>query len=253
MSTVKQILFIWFGMFLATLAQGQEKEAFVISGKVLDAESQEGVPMVHVIIKNKKKGTNGDSEGNFEVPVTMGDQIEITSIGYEPIEFMVTEEFTAYKEEQMILFMIPKVYELDSVVVIHLGEDFYLRRKKGKPIEIIGLPKPTDNPRDWSKPQVVADGNGVGLYGLLNAFDKELQQKIKVRKLQAAIDKDRERKAQAAAKYNRQIVKEITGIDDRVIEEFMEFCNFKEHEIILYSEYEITTRLLKHYHAFLRR
>jgi len=238
---------------MATAASAQEKEPFLLKGKVLDAESQEGVPMVHVIVENKRKGTSGDSEGNFKVPVALGDLVQITSIGYAPIEFIVTEDFEAYKGQEMILFMIPKVYELDSVVVIHLSDDFYLRRKKNEPIEIVGLPKPTDNPRDWSKPQVVVDGNGIGIYGLLNIFDKQLQQKKKVRELQAAIDAENERKAKADAKYNRSLVKEITGIDDRVIEEFMEFCAFTEGEVIRASEYEITARLLSRYHAFLRR
>ncbi len=237
----------------ALSAVAQEQETFVLSGKVLDADTQDGVPLIHVIVKNKNKGTSGDSKGGFKVPVTMGDQIVITSIGYESIEFNITEEFNAYKDEVLMLFMIPKTYELDSVVVFHMGEDFYLRRKKGEPVEIIGLPKPTDNPRDWSKPQVVVDGNGIGIYGLLNIFDKQLQQQKKVRRLQAQLDKENEIKAKVEAKYNRDIVKEVTGIDDRVIQEFMDFCNFTRGEIIHSSEYEITARLLKRYHAFLRR
>lgn len=225
----------------------------MLNGKVLDADTQEGVPLIHVIIKNKNKGTSGDSKGGFKVPVSLGDQIVITSIGYESIEFKITEEFKAYKDEEMLLFMIPKAYELDSLVLLHIGEDFYLKRKKAEPIEGIGLPKPTENPRDWSKPQMVVDGNGVGIFGLLNIFDRELQQKKKVRKLQAEIDKENAIKTKAEAKYNRDIVKEITGIDDRVIDEFMEFCNFTNGEVIQSSEYEITVRLLQRYHAFLRR
>ncbi len=250
---MKRLTLIWLCLLGTFTALAQEQESFVLTGKMLDAETQLGVPMVHVIIKNKNKGTYGDPKGKFKVSVELGDQIVVTSIGYENVEFTVTEEYMAYRGEEMMLFMIPKTYELDSLVIFHIGEDFYLRRKKGEPMNIIGLPKPTDTPRDWSKPQVVADGNGVGLYGLLNFFDKDLQQKIKVKKLQAELDKENALKAEYESKYNRVIVKEVTGIDDRVLDEFMEFCNFTKGEIIQLNQYEITARLLSRYHAFLRR
>lgn len=241
-------------MLLLSLASfGQEGERLVLKGKIIDSETQEPVPMVTVLIVNKKKGTSGNSKGQFVLPVEIGDHVKISSIGYQPVEFLVTEEYKAYIGEEMLLFMAPATYELDSVVVMHFGEDFYLRRKKSEPIEIIGLPKPTENPRDWSKPQIVADGNGVGIYGLLNIFDKKLQEQKKLRKLQAQHNERNDREARIEARYNKEIVKEVTGIDDRVIDEFMEFCNFTDGEILRSNEYEITARLIKRYYAFLRR
>lgn len=239
---------------LTLAAFGQEEAPFMIKGKLLDAETKEPVPLATVLIVNKQTGTSGNTFGEFGLPVNIGDEIKFTSIGYEPTSLLITEDFKAsIDKEPLVVFMTPAVYELDSMVVLHIGEDFYLRRKKGKPMEIIGLPKPTDNPRDWSKPQVVADGNGVGIYGLLNVFDKKLQQQKKVRKLQADIDSRKERKEKLNAVYNRQIVKQVTGIDDRVIDEFMDFCHFTDGELLTYNEYQITARLLKRYQAFLRR
>lgn len=239
---------------LALAAFGQQDTPFMVKGKLLDAETKEPVPLATVLIVNKQTGTSGNTFGEFEVPVNIGDEIKFTSIGYEPVSLLVTEDLKAsIDKEPLVLFMIPAVYELDSVVVFHIGEDFYLKRKKGKPIEIVGLPKPTGKPRDWSKPQVVVDGGGIGIYGLLNIFDKKLQQQKKVRKLQAALDFKKKREEELNAVYNKQIVKHVTGIDDRVIDEFMEFCGFTEGELLTYNEYQITARLLKRYQAFLRR
>lgn len=232
----------------------QQDSTFIVKGKLLDAETKEPVPLATVLIVNKQTGTSGNNLGEFELPVNIGDEIKFTSIGYEPVSLMVTEDLRmSIDKEPLVLFMIPAVYELDSVVVFHIGEDFYLKRKKGEPVEIVGLPKPTGKPRDWSKPQVIVDGGGIGIYGLLNVFDKKLQQQKKVRKLQAAIDYRKKREEQLNAVYNKQIVKRITGIDDRVIDEFMEFCDFTEGELLTYNEYQITARLLNRYQAFLRR
>lgn len=232
----------------------QQDSTFIVKGKLLDAETKEPVQLATVLIVNKQTGTSGNNLGEFELPVNIGDEIKFTSIGYEPVSLMVTEDLRmSIDKEPLVLFMIPAVYELDSVVVFHIGEDFYLKRKKGEPVEIVGLPKPTGKPRDWSKPQVIVDGGGIGIYGLLNVFDKKLQQQKKVRKLQAAIDYRKKREEQLNAVYNKQIVKRITGIDDRVIDEFMEFCDFTEGELLTYNEYQITARLLNRYQAFLRR
>ena len=233
----------------------QDQETFALKGKLLDAETKEPVPLVTILVVNKEKGVSGDSNGKFNIPVAIGDQLRISSIGYEPLELIVTEDFRDI-EEELVLFMIPATYELDSVVVIHLTDDFYLKRKKGKPIEIIGLPKPTAFPRDWSKTQITPGtiyGGGATISGLLNVFDRELQQKKRVKELQAALDKEKALKDSIDAKFNKEIVKEITGIDDRVIDEFMAFCNFTTGEILRLSEYEIHLRLLNRYHAFLRR
>ena len=220
----------------------------------MDAEAKSAIPRVTILIVNKQLGTSGRDNGEFSLAVNTGDEIKFSSIGYEPISLLVTEELKASADaDNLVLFMIPAVYELDSVVVFHIGEDFYLKRKKGKPIEVIGLPKPTENPRDWSKPQVIADANGIGIYGLLNVFDKKLQQQKKLKKLQADLDFRKEREARLDKIYNKQIVKNITGIDDRVIEEFMKFCDFSEGEILASSEYDMTVKVLKRYHQFLRR
>lgn len=251
---MKRVFLIFILSFFAFTALGQQDEPFVIKGKLMDVETKEAVPLATVLIVNKQTGTSGNTFGAFELPVHVGDTIQFTSIGYESFVMLVTEELKVSDDRENVkLFMIPAVYELDSVVVFHIGDDFYLKRKKGQPIEVIGLPKPTENPRDWSKPQVVADGNGVGIYGLLNVFDKKLKQEKKIRQLQAEIDYQKEREEKLRVRYNKEIVKEVTGIDDRVIDEFMDFCNFTEGEILRSNEYEMTVRLLQRYEAFLRR
>ena len=49
------------------------------------------------------------------------------------------------------------------------------------------------------------------------------------------------------------LVRRVTRIDEHVIDEFMDYCNFLDYEIIGKSEYEITIIVLKKYQAFLRR
>jgi CarboxypepD_reg-like domain len=222
----------------------------------MDAEYKDPVRFATILIVNQNKGTSSTSEGRFNIPVTVGDTIRFSSIGYESLVIAIDDNIINSGGEELMLFMIPTIYELDSVVVFELGDDFYLKRQKGVPIEIVGLPKPPENPKDWSKPQMTWGtdyGGGVTISGLLNVFDKKLQEKKRLERMLTAKNLQEEHRAKIKSKFNQRFVKMITGIDDRVILEFMDFCSFSDNYILNSSEYQLTLGLLDQYQNFLRR
>lgn len=78
------ILF-FFVLFVASAQQVQ------ISGKVVDDKK---VPLqgASVLIKSTKKGTITDSNGDFQLPVSKGEIIIVSYIGYDNFEFSVTDK-----------------------------------------------------------------------------------------------------------------------------------------------------------------
>lgn len=243
-------------LILGYSASSQTGTAYQLKGRLMDAELKDPVRFATILVVNKNKGTSSTSEGRFNIPVSIGDTIRFTSIGYESLEITIDDNIISSKNEELMLFMIPTIYELDPVVVFELGDDFYLKRQKGKPIEIVGLPTPPENPKDWSKPQMTWGtdyGGGVTISGLLDVFDKKLQEKKKVQRMINAKNIQLEHKAKVKSKFNQRFVKMITGIDDRVIVEFMEFCSFSDYYILNSSEYQLTLGLLDQYQNFLRR
>ncbi|PIQ47216.1 MAG: hypothetical protein COW03_16330 [Cytophagales bacterium CG12_big_fil_rev_8_21_14_0_65_40_12] len=234
------------------LGASAQEENIVLKGEIVDARSQEPVLFASVLVINKNKGIASDTDGKFEFPVNYQDKIKITSIGYEPIEFTITEQLIAQHPTGLYIQMKPSVRELDSVVVTGLSENFYLRRKQGVPIDL-GFVDPKTPKRDWTKPQAGFENGGFVISGLLSSLDKKVKEKRQLNKLLAAIEEEQARKNKAEAKFNREFVKAVTRIDDRVIAEFIEFCNFYETEIIQSSEYELTQKILKKYNEFLRR
>ena len=238
------------------LLSAQEGAAYQLKGRLIDAEYKDPVRYATILVVNRNKGTSSSFQGKFNIPVFLGDKIRFSSIGYETLEIEVDESTIESLGEELMLFMIPKVYELDSVVVFELGDDFYLKRKRGEPIQIIGLPTPPENPTDWTKPQVTWGteyGGGVTISGLLNIFDRKLQEQKKLDRMMTAKNLQLTRREKITSKFNKKFVKMITGIDDRVIDEFMQFCNFSDHYILQASEYELTLGLIDKYKLFLRR
>lgn len=64
------------------LAQGKPR-IIQLSGIVLGEDSTRGVPGVHVYVPKAGRGTTTNSVGYFSLPVLVGDEIVISSVGYK--------------------------------------------------------------------------------------------------------------------------------------------------------------------------
>ena len=187
--------------------------------------------------------------------MNIGDEIRITSVGYKPW-FYTISEIDRKDKRAYIVQMDLKVYELEEVEVFELSDNFYLKKPKRDTLEIDNPFLNTVNPRDWNYSQFVPNTNGqagFALTGLFNAFDRRVIQEKKLNELRKAKEFTQERQKIREQYFNKDIVSRITRIDDRVVDEFMDYCDFLDYEIIGKSEYEMTVLVLKKYHAFLRR
>jgi TonB-linked SusC/RagA family outer membrane protein len=68
---------------LSFLLRLHAQESKLLSGQVTD-ESGEGLPGVTILIKNTTNGAITDIDGNFSLPASVGDVLEITMVGMEP-------------------------------------------------------------------------------------------------------------------------------------------------------------------------
>jgi TonB-linked SusC/RagA family outer membrane protein len=86
-SRIFSILF-FFGCMLVTAQTGS------LTGSVSDANSNESLPGVNVVVKNTTNGTNTDFNGNFSLSdVSSGDVIVFSYIGYKTFEYTVSSSF----------------------------------------------------------------------------------------------------------------------------------------------------------------
>lgn len=246
-------------ILLTQLAIAQEKNTFTFQGQVLDADTKTAVAYATVQIFNKRKGTASNTGGYFRFDVEIGDEIKISAIGYHPQAFLITENNEA--EDQIItILLLPKTYELDSVTVIQMRDNFYLKKPIWDTLDIRN-PYLTKNPIDWDQVNAIPHSNitetnglaGFTITGFLNGFDKDLQQKKYLERFREADKFQAQRKADLEKRFNKELVKEVTDIDDRVIDEFIAFCDFRDGEILRATEYEMTVMILAKYKLFLQR
>lgn len=238
----------------STVLLSQERNDFILKGQLLDQETFNPIPFASILVINRSKGIASGADGRFSFPVSVGDSLKITFVGYADQIIQITEAIRDQKEP-LVIHMKTKALELGSFEVFGLSEDFYLRRKKldtlsfDLPFNISELPL-LGPPDEFVPPSYQQFSLSIPIFNIL---DKNPKQARIIRAMEAAEVFQKQRKAQRDAVFNKEIVKRITRIDDRVIDEFMAFCNFLDGELIGKSDYEITVKILNRYKAFLRR
>ncbi len=86
------MLIILSAMLIAN-TNAQEKKLIQFSGIVIHADSLEPLPFVNVInISRNYKGTYTDMRGFFSLVVSVGDTIQISSLGYKKQELVIPKD-----------------------------------------------------------------------------------------------------------------------------------------------------------------
>jgi TonB-linked SusC/RagA family outer membrane protein len=101
-----------------------------VKGKIVD-EKGNGIPGVSVKIKGASRGVSTDANGNFVIDAKNGDVLQITAIGYEPREFLVSNT-----SEVLNISIKESTQGLEDVVVVGFG-----KQSKAKLSDAVGTIK----------------------------------------------------------------------------------------------------------------
>jgi hypothetical protein len=234
----------------------QAQDSHPIQGTVINADTKEPLPGVHIYTTRLSRGTATDGQGRFAIEVSPHDTLLFTSIGFDTRMF--SKEQLTELGPQLIIELNTRVYELDNVEVT--AQLSYEAFKKS----VVDLNVPTEqrgfqldippdayiyDPRDPSTQQpvgVVAKGPVSALY---DALSKEGREK---KKLAALKEKSTERKI-IDARYNTEVVKRITNLNDEGAKRFMEWCKFDDDLILEATDYDLAVAMLHCLDEFLKQ
>jgi TonB-linked SusC/RagA family outer membrane protein len=88
-----------------------------VAGRVIDQETNDGLPGVNVILKGTTTGTVTDADGNFRLDVPSSESVLVfSSIGFAPQEIVVGENAI------INVTLAPDVLALSEVVIVGYGE-----------------------------------------------------------------------------------------------------------------------------------
>jgi len=197
-----------------------------LSGWVLDGESQEVVPAVHVVNKNSLKGTMTDTEGYFQIRLAPGDTVVFSNIAYKFHYFVYRDSATPLRE--VIIQMEEQNYLLEEVPV------YSYRLTTNKP-RAIKLRKPAEPPPEKLRSDATMLAQDLEAGGFIyRLFSSKAQQLARLRELQIE-DAYRQR---LEISNNRSSVIKLTGLSRDELEAFMFYCKYAPVNMRHLNDYE---------------
>lgn len=246
-----KIIFFFITLLTAISQLNAQKEDSVITiiGNLYEKKTLKPVKYAHVINTGNYYGTISDTLGNFKIKGAPGDTLLITAIGYENKIFSYDGEYKPF-----IVRSIPmeeKTYMIEKVEVTPWGtyQDFkekFLNMEVDNPREAI-------HPRIWDDLQEPPDtiippqpGLESPISLIYSIFSREGKELRKYKELQ----EEKTIQEKIRSKYNREIVSEITGLENEELIRFMEFCNFSDEYLLKTRKYFILERLKEKYKEY---
>ncbi|WZL89714.1 hypothetical protein VS868_02950 [Salinimicrobium sp. 3283s] len=100
---------------LAFYGYGQEKS--LLKGKILTQDGE--ISSINIINLTSEFGTTNKADGRFEIEVSLNDTLLFSSVQYEPIEIVVTEEVS--KRAFLTVLLDEKIDELGEVNISNIS------------------------------------------------------------------------------------------------------------------------------------
>jgi hypothetical protein len=203
----------------------------VFSGTVMDDSLGTILPFTHIWNESTRQSSFSDDSGTFQVKIKGQDTLVFTTLGYMS-EVVVVSKSTLNQHVQIRLKQ--KIYELGEVVVrrfrsyesfkyqvlnLDLPENGTEQAKEFIQLTSVAVAIETDRER------AVQDKIETGRFGyttpLGKGIDREKAFKEKIAKL-------KQREKVIAAKFNRELVGDLTQLEGEELTRFIAFCNFSE-------------------------
>jgi len=229
-------------------AQDFQDSLKLIYGQVITA-GKRPVSLAHVINIDSKTGVASDTIGYFKIWVKPKNMLIISAIGFEFTEYQVPENIPDTLIKIHVKF---KVYELPEVSITYFGTykefEYKVLNFKLKDENLINKQVLKDLPTlENPVPYEPNLGNPITL--LYDMFSKEGKSRRKYMELK----EEEPIKLRAEARYNREIVKNLTGLDGNELDEFMKSCNYSYSYIINTSDYLLYDEIVKKSEVFKKR
>ncbi len=227
----------------------------MIRGVVVDADSLQPLPLVHLRVLNTNLGGVTSETGRFNTRVHPQDTLVFSSVGYQPY-LLIPADSTLKRLTKLVIRMQPQTTMLDEVRVREYGDiTKYIRREYDSTVD---MRRPRGEPMFERKPraeqkavQVGVGPNGATLDGAVtafaNLFSSEYQQKKKVKELvaqQEAQTQQRELRQAMTQRY-QTLARLVTNLSASELEQLTASHMPPPYRMRQMSDYEVTTGIIQ--------
>lgn len=252
---LKRISLVLFLVFFAIIVFAQKRDLYKLHGTIINVQG-EALSDAQIQLISRNLRTFSNEEGEFSVPISSGDTLFFTHIGYNHLLVIIPD--TLKTAEINRLFILQKSeYQLEEVVIKSWPDtyedfkeafiDLKLEDEKNNLKEIQALPGmgkiKEDNHIVVPRASII---NPISL--IYNAFSKRVKSIKTLKKLQENIPEEDE----IDEKFSVDLVSKITGITDKeILRDLTNYCPPRRDFIKNATDYDIYIYIKDCYKAFL--
>lgn len=239
---------------------GQDEEKVIMEGRVVDADSLQELPSVHVRIQNSNLGGVTEADGRFRIRVNPTDSVVFSSVGYKPY-LIIPADSSLQSLQNLVIRMEPQITVLDEVrFKEYIDITKYIRREYDSTVDLRrskGTPVFEDKePTERRAVGVAVGENGAALEGAVtafaNLFNSEFQQKKKLKEIME-IEEEEERNQsikEAMREKYRAMVLVAADLDENSVQRFTNLYMPHPFAMMEMSDYEVMESIVRNLRRF---
>lgn len=218
-------------LFFSITAVCGQVTMVTFQGTVENETTNLPMPSVHVLNLNLVKGTITDANGNFEIQVKAKDTLYFSYLGFKPFKVAVTNDMITFGKTKFTMTQL--ALALEEVVLRPYQLTGYLDvDARNVPINtaarysISGLPNTGYEAGNRNRGAITKTlGTLFNPADFLhNLFGKNPQQMRKLKMMR----EDDEIKNLLASKFDREVLKQLLGLQKLDIDEILRKCNYSD-------------------------
>ncbi|MFY0689589.1 MAG: hypothetical protein JXQ90_20630 [Cyclobacteriaceae bacterium] len=222
--------------------------------KVGTLVSNDGQPVVGAHIQNltQKQYTVSSITGQFKLPVSLGDSLWLSCVGYQSAGFVVQDQWAS--SPNMIITMQSDTIFLDAVTVNILPSEQFLKQQilNHQPEEkqsFYGMPQVQIGP---SKMLSDAHVKSVG-FAIRHPFGfayHNLSKKQKEKRKAHHLKQTARNRTIAYDKFTRDYVQQLTKLEGNDLTNFMLYCDFSEEFLMASTQFQVGEAIKDKFKAY---
>ncbi len=225
-------------------------------GSIIDDSTGRQIALVHLYNESQRRGYIANEEGKFKIPVSEGDTLVISALGY--LSKVITIDNSCF-QSGFVIKLAPQIYEIDEVSIRAFKSYHDFKQ------QFLSLRLP-DTETTRLRENLVILSRSIAVETATNKKNEEilgrpstefftieipiLSREDKQRMNYVEVLKKEERQRVIEKKYNREIIFRVTQLPEAEMTEFMGFCNFSEEFLYKTSPYEILLAIEKKFKEF---
>lgn len=243
---------------LLILMMGSFAQRTNYSARVFDGVTYQPLDGASVYNSNTRKFAFTDKSGRFNIAVKEKDTLIISKSVYRQLVFIINENVLKYKDD---IFLYYKATMLKEVRIIAINPSYEGFKKDIVTLELPDYYKKAQDVKlsEMDKANIRysqnPNGNILSLGGTatmspISFLYEKYNRKAQMQRLYNEMSSYEDELDQVQEKYNREIVKELTGLEGDELLDFMTYCHFSYYDLVRWDRENIASQVKNKFFSY---